>query len=589
MSVRPNASPGSSPDGGLRPPRLPLTLDSSESLRAEEIGEGRAFVADAGDRNLLHRFEIRPLPSQRSLHRFIDPSRELYREIELSEGRIVAARFRGPNPELERLEQWARIGRSVHPHEIENFQITGFLRRSESQSPAICQCLGLSLNDLEELLGDRCPDLSTLMRRTGAGTVCGSCRGDLRALCGPYDDRACSIEETTQIGVGTYRVRLRPDNGGPFTPFQAGQHIVLQARVAGSLVRRSYTLTSADTETRWREITVRREPHGLFSRWITALPRGAGGIQVSPPQGEGAFDRADPAPLILLVAGIGITPALSILESRAISGDSTTLILDHSTRRPPGSGSEQLFNAYADADPGFSYQLRHTPTDGRIHRETVASYHRAHPEARWLVCGPAAYEGLVFGWLSELGVPLARVRLESFHPRRQDGVTTKLGLSRDRVTLSLGLAASALLAASWWQDPLAGSYRAWQTSAVGQWTTGSILLAALGSQWILPVLRIRRSSAPIASWLRLHRRLGAATPLLLLAHGMGPGAGLLGLISAVLLANVLIGVLDRSVMGPRLGTERYLRWWLFPHVGLGILLTILALYHVWLIISHGGP
>lgn len=57
----------------------------------------------------------------------------------------------------------------------------------------------------------------------------------------------------------------------------------------------------------------------------------------------------------------------------------------------------------------------------------------------------------------------------------------------------------------------------------------------------------------------------------------------------MLLANVLIGVLDRSVMGPRLGTERYLRWWLFPHVGLGILLTILALYHVWLIISHGGP
>jgi hypothetical protein len=55
------------------------------------------------------------------------------------------------------------------------------------------------------------------------------------------------------------------------------------------------------------------------------------------------------------------------------------------------------------------------------------------------------------------------------------------------------------------------------------------------------------------------------------------------------ITHTLIGVADRSLINDGKTRQTYLHWWLFPHIGISILLSALAIYHVWLILGHGGP
>ena len=78
-------------------------------------------------------------------------------------------------------------------------------------------------------------------------------------------------------------------------------------------------------------------------------------------------------------------------------------------------------------------------------------------------------------------------------------------------------------------------------------------------------------------------------PLLLLLHTQSFGAGMLTVLSAAVLLNTIVGVADRSIVRDKQRQVIYFRLWLFPHILLSFLITGLALYHVWLILAHGGP
>src|SRR5499427_6630901 len=67
--------------------------------------------------------------------------------------------------------------------------------------------------------------------------------------------------------VKTFRFRMKGGGEIPFT-YLPGQFLTLRISPGGVPVRRSYTIASSPT---WRdriEITVKREPHGLVSRWL---------------------------------------------------------------------------------------------------------------------------------------------------------------------------------------------------------------------------------------------------------------------------------------------------------------------------------
>lgn len=64
---------------------------------------------------------------------------------------------------------------------------------------------------------------------------------------------------------------------------------------------------------------------------------------------------------------------------------------------------------------------------------------------------------------------------------------------------------------------------------------------------------------------------------------------MLGLISLLFLTHTVLGVADRSLISDTTRQRQYLKVWLYPHIVISILLTALALFHLWLILGHGGP
>lgn len=560
-------------------------------------GESRltSTIQLKGDRKLISDYsvfgdyvaiEMLPNSGDAMIFSFVDESRNIHRKLELTSGVITGARFQGPNPETGRIIEVMRAENPVTAAQLKQFESEGSLFESAHLDNPVCHCMQLTRSDLTpdgELLA--C-DVNQLMQVTGAGTVCGSCRADLSALCRDSESVEMNILEVTEFQSGYFRIRFTPRNQDPLQPFQPGQHIQIESRIHGEPVRRSYTLTSTAKETRWREITIKRDPHGLFSRWLSKARPGKDLLTVSPPQGDFTADLKSDRPVILLVAGIGITPALNVMRSRVEEGSGPRIIVDHSFHKKSSGPCLEEMTYLADFSPDLEYHSRETIAGQHLKLSHIHSYHSLYPNAHWMVCGPEGYESSVLEKLSSAGVPDSHVRTERFNAR---SAQTRDSIPRDPVSLVVALFTTLITALVLEFDLLPQIWKDWQHSFAGHWISGSALLAFLGWQWILPVRRIRRTNPDSLTSLQLHRRLGALSPLLLLMHGSGFGAGILGLISVLFLTHTIIGVADRSLISGSLQRNRYLKVWLYPHIVISILLSALALFHLWLILGHGGP
>jgi len=112
---------------------------------------------------------------------------------------------------------------------------------------------------------------------------------------------------------------LEPLDGGPLVRFKAGQYLTLALDILGKTVRRNYSLSDAPGKP-WYRISVKREPNGLASNWLHDQLKVGMEVQVQPPAGDFVLDDRATRPLVLVTGGVGITPAMSMLEVTAETG-----------------------------------------------------------------------------------------------------------------------------------------------------------------------------------------------------------------------------------------------------------------------------
>ncbi len=563
-----------------------------------QVGEQPRFSSTIqldGDRKLISDYSIYddsvsvetlPETGDAIVFSYQDESRDISRRLELHEGRISGARFHGPHPEAGRVVEAIRNDLTISADQIQQFESQGTLFDPGISQDLLCHCMQITRSEIAPGGEVAQCSLEELMQVTGAGTVCGSCRGELASLCQSSESLEMNLLEVSEFQPDIFRVRMTPKNQEPLASFTPGQHIQLEATIRGEKVRRTYTLTSPAGETRWREITFKRDPHGLFSRWLAKAKPGNEVLSVSAPTGEFTANLDQSEPIILLVAGIGVTPALNILRSRVQKGSGPRVIVDHSFHSVATGPCREELLLLTESNPDLEYHPRETIAGQRIQSRDVERYHSLYPAARWLICGPEGFETVMQEKLESAGVFAGNVAVELFHAR---GSLQQDSLPKDRASLVLGLLTTVFTASVLGMDLLPQSWRDWQSSFAGHWISGSALMVFLGWQWVLPLKRIGRSTGNSAKSLQLHRRLGALSPLLLLLHGSGFGAGMLGLISLLFLTHTVLGVADRSLISDTTRQRQYLQVWLYPHIVISLLLSALALFHLWLILGHGGP
>ena len=110
---------------------------------------------------------------------------------------------------------------------------------------------------------------------------------------------------------------LEPVDGRPLTVPLPGQFVVLRLHPEADAppVLRSYSLSGLPDAGRYR-ITVKEEPHGIASTYVSTRLRTGDVLDVSAPRGAFILQRGD-RPVVLLSAGVGVTPVMAMLHALA--------------------------------------------------------------------------------------------------------------------------------------------------------------------------------------------------------------------------------------------------------------------------------
>ncbi|WP_329293956.1 1,2-phenylacetyl-CoA epoxidase subunit PaaE [Streptomyces pseudovenezuelae] len=214
------------------------------------------------------------------------------------------------------------------------------------------------------------------------------------------------------------------DLAGEFS-FAPGQSLTLRREVEGRDERRSYSICSpAGTNPR---IGVREVPGGLFSSWLVHEVRPGDTVEVMAPTGAFTPDVTTPGHHVLIAAGSGITPMLSIAESVLAADDRSRVTLFYGNRR---TDSVMFADELADLKDLFPtrFQLAHVlsrePREaelltGRLDGERLGALVDGLVDVpgadHWWLCGPHGMVRDAQKVLAGLGVPVDRIHQELFY------------------------------------------------------------------------------------------------------------------------------------------------------------------------------
>ncbi|MGH3359246.1 MAG: 1,2-phenylacetyl-CoA epoxidase subunit PaaE [Nocardioidaceae bacterium] len=236
-----------------------------------------------------------------------------------------------------------------------------------------------------------------------------------------HDLRVASVERLCDDAVAvTFDVPPELSADYDFAP---GQSLTLCRTVDGRKERRSYSIC-APAGARPR-VGVREVPDGMFSSWLVHEVRAGDVIEVGTPIGSFAADPALGGRHVLIAAGSGITPVLSIASSLLANPEAHVTLLYGNRRTNTVMFAEELGDL--KDSHGARLELVHVLSreprevelfSGRLDGERVAALLDAlvpvdDVDGFWL-CGPFAMVVEVQDVLRQHGVPRERIHQELF-------------------------------------------------------------------------------------------------------------------------------------------------------------------------------
>jgi ferredoxin-NADP reductase/Fe-S-cluster-containing hydrogenase component 2 len=235
-----------------------------------------------------------------------------------------------------------------------------------------------------------------------------------------------AVEDVT-YNVKTFR--FRPPDGGPI-PFDylPGQFLTLHIAPQGVPTKRSYTIASTPTWHDRIEITVKREEHGLVSRWLHNELKVGDEVEVEAPHGTFFFTGKEADSVVLIGGGVGITPMMSAARYLTETGWPGKVHVILSFRAPRDFMFREELAALATRNVHLSVTVAMSrpgdePWGGTIGRIDAALLATAVPDIatrRVHLCGPPAMMDAVKATLVGLGVPTAQMKTEAFGTVKRD-------------------------------------------------------------------------------------------------------------------------------------------------------------------------
>ena len=210
-------------------------------------------------------------------------------------------------------------------------------------------------------------------------------------------------------------ITLTSADDAPLVPAKPGQYLTLRVPGAADPAPvRNYSLSATAQGTEYR-IGVKQESHGLVSTYLHTHLRVGDTVDVAAPRGDFVL-ADDDTPVLLLSAGVGVTPVLAMLHALAESGSRREIWWLHTAR----SAAEHAFAAeahrlLAGLENGHEH-IVYTSAAARLTRDSLAALAIPTTASAYL-CGPGAFMAAMQEALVDLGFDAAGIHTELFGAR----------------------------------------------------------------------------------------------------------------------------------------------------------------------------
>lgn len=248
--------------------------------------------------------------------------------------------------------------------------------------------------------------------------------------------RAFTITARTVESPKVTSFVLTPADGQPVLRHKPGQYLSFNITVPGhGTQRRTYSISSAANGTDYR-ISVSRAPQGLVSNWLHDHAPVGTQVLVSAPAGSFTLAQPvqEPAPLVLLSAGVGLTPFMAMLDSATTAGAA-------------GPKRHYIHGTHSAQTEAFGPHIRALAAKGLVQADVFYTHGAEHPaplattqppasavrthngritpawvrtntpaESVFYICGPEEFMEEMISGLQATGVPETHIKYEVFGP-----------------------------------------------------------------------------------------------------------------------------------------------------------------------------
>jgi ferredoxin-NADP reductase len=205
-----------------------------------------------------------------------------------------------------------------------------------------------------------------------------------------------------------------------------GQFLTFQWTIDGQRVMRSYTISSSPIHVNYVEITPKRMENGCVSVFLNERARPGQTVEARGPYGQFYFDETVHKSIVLMAAGSGITPMISMLRYIDDLKLATSVTLLYCVRTAADIIFQTELARLGRSLPNFKYEVclsRPEPTwkghSGRLTEEFVSQHVTHLNSPTFFLCGPKGFMDNARQILSTLGVNPDRILQESFGESRR--------------------------------------------------------------------------------------------------------------------------------------------------------------------------
>jgi glycine betaine catabolism B len=257
-------------------------------------------------------------------------------------------------------------------------------------------------------------------------------KGDLTVRC------IGIIDETHD--VKTFRFVADPP---VFFTYKAGQFVTLELEINGEQILRSYSIASTPSRPYTLEITVKRVPslstsesdvpRGIVSNWLHENLRVGSTVKLNGPLGKFTCSGTNSQKLLLISAGSGIIPMMSMSRWLCDIGSNCDLIFFHCARTKSDIIFLSELELMSARYPNFHLAVTTTRKQpahswlgltGRLNAVMLQVVAPDFRDRTVYVCGPDGFMENVNQILQNLNFPMQNYHEESFGPPRRKSKST---------------------------------------------------------------------------------------------------------------------------------------------------------------------